>query len=158
MPMSINDNVGQPIKRAASVQEQRSGTKKLQWWFRIVGGFYVLVSLMNLYGVFVNPPFYAQILPYAASEAVLRAFTDAWMVFVFEFLGIGLFLLWASRDPLKNVSVVWLIVIIEALRGVLADLIWISRGFNPANYIVWIVIHVAIIVTGILFARQARDK
>ena len=31
--------------------------KKLVWWFRIVGGFYLLLALMNLYFVLLNPNF-----------------------------------------------------------------------------------------------------
>lgn len=131
---------------------------KLKWWFRVVGGFYLLVTIMNLYGLFVNPQLYASVPPYPVTEPVLRAFTDAWMVFVLEFMGIGIFLLWASRDPLKHSDVVWLIVLVEALRGVVADMLWISRGYSATSYIPWIVIHLIIIVTGILFVRQTSTQ
>ena len=28
--------------------------KKLTWWMRLVGSFYTLLTLMNLYGLFIN--------------------------------------------------------------------------------------------------------
>jgi hypothetical protein len=51
---------------------------------------------------------------------------------------------------------VWLIVWLELQHGVVDDVYLIANGFNAAEYISFIVIHVIIIVTGVLFARQAR--
>ncbi len=73
--------------------------KKLKWWFIIVGAFYLLLGLMNLYGMFVNHAFFANNLPYPADAAVVKAFVDGWSPFAFEVVGLGTFMLWAARNP-----------------------------------------------------------
>lgn len=132
--------------------------KKLTWWFRIVGGFYLLLALMNLYSTFVDPALFAGSLPYPADTAVVQAFVDGWSPFAFEILGLATFMLWASRNPAKYLGAVWLIVWLELLHGVVDDIYLIARGFDAASYIVFIVIHLIIIVTGVLFARQAQAE
>ncbi len=131
---------------------------KLKWWFRIVGAFYLLLALLNLYGMFVNPDFFKGTIPYSADGLVVRAFMDGWSPFAFEIVGIGTFMLWASRNPRRYLGAVWLLVWLELLHGVVDDLFLISRGYSAAGYIVFIAVHLAIIVTGILFARQAEAE
>jgi hypothetical protein len=128
--------------------------KKLTWWFRIVGGFYLLLAIMNLYGTFVNQDFFKQALPYADNELAVKAFVIGWSPFMFEVVGLGTFMLWASRDAGKYRAAVWLIVWLELLHGVVDDVYLIANGFNAAEYIPFIVIHVIIIVTGVRFARE----
>jgi hypothetical protein len=50
-------------------------------------------------------------------------------------LGIGTFLLWASRNPLKRLSIVWLAVWLEFTHGALDDLYLIVRGYDAVSYI-----------------------
>lgn len=130
--------------------------KQMQWWMRIVGGFYLLLTLMNLWGLFLNPAFFQQNLPphFAADTLAVRAFSDAWMVFVFELGAIGLALLYGARNPAGNKILVLLVVLAELFRGVLADAIWIGRGYSAASYGVFIVIHLLIIVSGIWLVRR----
>jgi hypothetical protein len=129
--------------------------KKLTWWFRIVGGFYLLLAIMNLYGVLINPQFFAGELGFTDNAAVM-AFVDGWSPFAFEVLGLGTFMLWASRKADKYIGAVWLIVWLELLHGVLDDIYLIARGYSAAGYAAFIVIHLIIIVTGIWAARQAQ--
>ena len=133
---------------------------KLQWWFRIYGAFYVLLGLGNLYITLLNPQGMADSLPAAMAKnpLVVQAFSDAWSPFAFDVFGIGLFLLWASRHPLKYISVVWFAVWLEFLHGSLDDLFLISRGYDVSTYIVFGIVHLVIIVTGIVFARQASAQ
>lgn len=128
--------------------------KKLTWWFRIVGGFYLLLAVMNMYGTFVNPAFFAQNFPFPAEPAVVKAFVIGWSPFAFEILGLATFMLLASRDASRYVGAVWLIIWLELLHGVVDDVYLIANGFNAGEYIPFIVIHVIIIVTGIAFARE----
>ncbi|MBE2240851.1 MAG: hypothetical protein IAE81_23905 [Caldilineaceae bacterium] len=65
--------------------------KKLKWWFRIVGVFYLLLALMNMYFV-------------------------------------------------------------------LFDLYLIAHGYDAIGYTIFIIIHIAIIVTGVLAARAAEAE
>lgn len=132
---------------------------KLKWWFRIVGGFYLLLTLMNLYGLFLgNGQMYADMLPAPMNADPLagQAFADAWLVFVFELGVLGAMSLVASRDPSKNRIMAWVIIWAEVFRGILADVIWITRGYDAGSYSAFIAIHLVIILTGIVFLRQAK--
>lgn len=132
--------------------------RKLTWWFRIVGGFYLLLAVMNLYGTFVDPAYFKQVLPFADTDLAVRAFVIGWSPFAFEILGLGTFMLWASRRAGQHVSAVWLIVWLELLHGIVDDLYLIANGFNAGEYLPFIAIHVIIIVTGIVFARQVQAQ
>ncbi|MBI5876149.1 MAG: BphX family protein [Chloroflexi bacterium] len=129
---------------------------RLKWWFRLYGAFYLLLGAMNMYGTFVDPSFFAQTLPYPAPADVVKAFVDGWSPFAFEIVGIGTFLLWASRNPRRYVGTVWLAVWLELWHGIVGDLYLIAKGFDAASYIVFIVIHLVIIATGVMFAQQVE--
>lgn len=132
---------------------------KLKWWFRIVGGFYLLLALMNMYFTFSgNLAMVRDTIPFPVDDFGVQAFIDGWSPFAFEILGIATFMLWASRDPLKYLGAVWLLVWLELLHGVVDDVYLIARGYDAASYIVFIVIHLSIIVTGVMFAREASAK
>ena len=113
---------------------------------------------MNMYGMFVNPAFFAGNLPYPADAAVVKAFVDGWSPFAFEVVGLGTFMLWAARNPRKYLGAVWLIVWLELLHGVVDDIYLIANGFSAGGYIPFIAIHLIIIITGVLFARQAEAE
>lgn len=132
--------------------------KKITWWFRIVGAFYLLLGVANMYGTFVNPSFFAANLPYPADASVVKAFIDGWSPFAFEIVGLATFMLWASRKPRKYLGAVWLIIWLELLHGIVDDLYLIANGFSAGGYIAFIAIHLVIIVTGILFVRQAEAE
>lgn len=131
--------------------------KSLQWWMRIVGGFYFLLTVMNLYGLFINLDFFRSNLPAPMNTDTLAvtSFMDAWMVFVFELGSIALVLLYFSKDPLANKGLIWLVIIAEIFRGIVCDALWITRGYEAASYLVFIGIHAIIIVTGVIFLRKA---
>lgn len=134
---------------------------KLKWWFRIVGLFYLLLTLMNLYVLFLGGgQLFADTLPAPLNTDALavRAFSDAWMVFVFELGVLGAMALVASRDPAKNRIMAWVIIWAEVFRGILADAIWITRGYDAGSYSGFIVIHLVIVATGIMFLRQAKAE
>ncbi len=132
--------------------------KKLTWWFRIVGAFYLLLGIMNMYGMFINPAFFAGNLPYPAEPAVAKAFVHGWSPFAFEIVGLATFMLWASRNPRRYLGAVWLLVWLEFLHGVLDDLYLIANGFSAGFYTAFIVVHLIIIVTGVLAARAAETE
>lgn len=127
---------------------------------RIVGVFYLLLTLMNLWGLFLDPPFFAENLPepFASDQLAVRAFTDAWMVFIFELGVLGAMLVYGSRNPAVNKILVLTVVFAEVFRGIVADAIWITRGYAASSYIPFIVIHLLIIITGWLFVRNASPS
>lgn len=119
--------------------------KKLKWWFLILGMWYLLLSLMNLYMMFLGGEQGQKLLidsiPFPANEWVVRAFVDGWSPFLFDMIGIATFCLWASRSPRKYLGAVWLIVWLELLHGILDDMFLIARGYDAASYIGFSFIH-----------------
>jgi hypothetical protein len=134
--------------------------KKLKWWFILVGAFYSLLALMNLYFVLIDPAFAGTMttFPFPTTADTIQAFVDGWSPFAFEVFGLGTFMLWASRNPRRYLGAVWLLVWLEFTHGVLDDIYLIARGYDAVGYLVFIAIHLAIIVTGVLFARQAEAE
>ena len=133
--------------------------KKLQWWFRIIGVWYLLLTLMNIYMMFLSDKqMLIDNLPYAADEWVVRAFIDGWSPFLFEIFGIATFALWASRKPAKYASAALLLVWLEFTHGVLDDIFLIARGYDAAGYSGFIIIHLIIIMTGFVFAREVTAE
>ena len=134
---------------------------KLRWWFRVIGTFYLLLTAMNLFNLFfTNGQMFSDTLPapFRSDASAVRTFTDAWMVFVFELGVLGAMSWVASRDPMKNQIMAWVIIWAEVFRGIVADAIWITRGYAVSSYAVFIVIHIIIIVTGFLFIRQMQAE
>lgn len=134
--------------------------KRLTWWFRIVGGFYLLLAAMNLYFVLINPSGMTSMgsYPFPITPDTAQAFVDGWSPFAFELVGIATFMLWASFNPRRYLGAVWLLVWLEFTHGVLDDIYLIWRGYDMVGYLVFIAIHLAIIVTGVLFVRQAEAE
>jgi hypothetical protein len=134
--------------------------KKLTWWFRIVGGFYLLLAVMNLYFVLINPSFAGEMVafPFPTTTDTIMAFVDGWSPFAFEVFGIATFMLWASFNPRRYLGAVWLLVWLEFTHGVLDDIYLIWRGYDTVGYLIFIAIHLIIIVTGVIFVRQAEAE
>ena len=130
--------------------------KKTKWWLRIVGAFYLLLTALNAYYFFFNQQGYRDILPFRADDIAIRAFIDAWMVFIFELAVLGVMALYASRNPGQGRILVITIILAEIFRGAVADAIWIYRGYSAAEYVPFIFVHLIIVVTGIIFLRQER--
>lgn len=133
--------------------------KKLTWWFRLVGVWYLLLVLMNVYMMFLGDPQYlSSNIPFPTDEWALRAFVDGWSPFLFEMAGIATFALWASRKPAKYASAAILLVWLEFTHGVLDDIFLIARGYEAGGYIAFIVIHLLIIATGIWAVRRTEAE
>lgn len=132
--------------------------KSIKWWFRIVGVFYLLLAMMNLYFVLIDQSLIATstTFPFPETSDTIQAFIDGWSPFAFEIFGLATFMLWASRNPSRYLGAVWLIVWLELMHGVLDDIYLISRGYDPVSYTIFIIIHLIIIITGILFVQKAE--
>lgn len=132
--------------------------KKLQWWFRIVGIFYLLLTAVNLYAIFINTQFLKLDIPFPVDDTGFRITLDFWLTFVLDLLVIGAFLLWASRNPLKYLNLAWLVLWLEVIRGVADDFYLVARGYSASFYTGFTVIHIIVIVTGFIFIRQASAQ
>jgi len=132
---------------------------RLKWWFRAVGALYVFLGI----GFF--PPLNAERLPLMlpgfdapVGGVAYNALLDFSLMFGLEILVVGLFLIAASRDPLRFVPLVWLVVALEAVRGVLDDIYMIARGYDTAFYIGFIIVHLVVIGTGVALVRQVEAE
>ena len=129
---------------------------RLRWWFRIVGAFYLLLALMNLYVMFFTDG--QAVLagsPFPVNALTVRVATDYWSSSAFGLLGAGLFLLWAARAPERYVTVARYAAWLELTMWGAYDVFALARGYDPASYGAFGVIHLIIIVTGFWFARPA---
>lgn len=118
-----------------------------------------------LLGIGFIPPLNEARLPFMLSidvpttSIVYTSLIDWMFAFGLDMLVIGGFLLYASRNPASHINLVWLIVWLEAIRGVLGDIYYISRGiYSTPFFIGFIIVHLVIIGTGVLFVRQAQAE
>ena len=127
---------------------------KTKWWLRIVGAFYVLLALASCWVLFINPQLFGAMFPFSANTLSMRAFSDAWLIFVLEMGVLGVIMIYASREPARNGILVLTVSVLELIRGAGGDLLWISRGWPTANYIPFMIVHLIIAGTGLFFLRQ----
>jgi hypothetical protein len=133
--------------------------KKLQWWFRIVGAIYVLLGIGFVPAL--NAGRLSMILPgfdAPIGGVAYRGLLDFSFMFGLDLLVTGLYLLYASREPQRHISIVWLVVALEFVRGILDDIYMIASGYAAPFYLGFIVLHTLIIITGVMFARQAQAQ
>jgi hypothetical protein len=70
----------------------------------------------------------------------------------------------ASRIPEQVRVLVWTIIAIELARGIANDVYMIARGYDVTVFIIWIVIHTLVILTGLLalgrtgFVARGSDR
>ena len=131
---------------------------KLTWWMRIVGAFYLLQFVMM---VFVRAPISAvgpkgALELASAGDPLARFLVDTWIAFGLEVGVIGAGLVMASRMADQARTLVWTVIVIEAVKGPAYDIYMIVQGYNVTAFVVWIVIHSAIIATGIYSLRRTQ--
>lgn len=127
---------------------------KLKWWLRAVGIFYLFLTVVNLYAIFINKQFLKLDIPFHVDEAGFRITLDFWLTFVLDLLVMGTYMLWASRRPLKHLNLVWLVIWLEAVRGVADDFYLVARGYSAPFYTGFTVVHLVVIITGLVFLKQ----
>lgn len=127
---------------------------KTTWWLRLVGGFYLLLALTSLRVLFVDPQMFGAMNPFADDAQALRAFADAWLIFVLEMGVLGVIMLYYARDSAYNRILVLTVALLELVRGAGGDLLWMTRGFPAPNYIPFMIVHLIIAGTGLFFLRR----
>ncbi|MBI4187091.1 MAG: BphX family protein [Chloroflexi bacterium] len=132
---------------------------RLKWWFRVVGVIYVLLGVGFI--PFINAARLGVMLPGFDAPirgVAYRGLLDFSFMFGLDLLVIGAFLLFSSRNPLRYIPLVWLIVALEIVRGIFDDIYMIARGYFAPFYIGFILLHLVIIVTGVVFTRRAKAE
>lgn len=128
--------------------------QKTKWWLIVVGSLYLLLGGMSLWVLFIKPQTFGEMFLFASDNNSIRAFSDAWLIFVLEMLVLGGVMLYASREPAQNKILVITVAILELFRGAGGDLLWMSRGWRAENYLPFMILHIVIAVTGLMFVRQ----
>ena len=138
----------------------------LRWWLRIVGVFYVLQFVLN---AIVHAPI-STVGPQdaldlaSAGDPLAKFLVDTWVTFGLEIGAIGVALVVASRIPEQAKVLVWTIIAIELARGIANDVYMIARGYDVTVFMIWIVIHTVVILTGLLalgrtgFVARVSDR
>jgi BphX-like protein len=132
---------------------------KLKWWMRIVGVFYLVQFVVM---VVVKAPIRTlapeNTLELASTgDRIAMLLVDTWIAFGIEVGVIGAALLLASRVPERAKVLAWTVIGIELLKGPPYDIYMMTRGYDSTVFIVWIVVHSIVILTGILALRSARQ-
>lgn len=127
---------------------------------RIIGVFYLLQFVM---AAIVRAPVRAfgpegTLSLEAAGDPMARFLVDTWVGFGLESAAIGAGLLFASRSASVAKTLVWTVIAIEVTKGIIFDIYMIMRGYDAGGFIVWIIIHSIIIVTGLIALRKARTS
>jgi hypothetical protein len=131
---------------------------KTKWWLRLVGGFYLLLALGSIWALFINPRVFGTMFPFANDSLSIRAFSDAWLIFVLEMTVLGGVMLYAAQQPARSGILVLAVAILELVRGAGGDILWMTRGWPTAYYIPFMIVHLIIGATGIIFLRQESAK
>lgn len=128
-------------------------------WMRVIGAFY-LVQFVAM--VFAHAPIRTfgpegALAAAAAGEPTAEFLVDTWTTFGIEVGAVGIALVAAAARPRYAWGVAATVVGIEATRGILNDLIFVTRGIEVAGYLVWIAIHSVVITTGLVAMRQSSS-
>lgn len=129
--------------------------KSLKWWMRVVGSFYILLFIMA--SILQLPPktmLAGEGITYQIDNFAHRLLVDTWVMFGLELGVIGVALWFASRNPAQNRFFVWVVIGLEVVRGIVDDIYMLIRGYDPAFYIGWIIVHTIIIAWAYYGLRQ----
>ena len=128
-----------------------------KWWMRAVGSLYLLLFVV---AAIVKAPIReegpAGVLDLAArGGAVARFVVDTWVTLGLEFGAVGVALLVASRAAERARALVGTVCAME-MAGMMADVYKLARGYDPRAPMTWLVLHTAIIATGVWAMRESR--
>lgn len=123
--------------------------RKTRWWLRIVGVFYLALVLMNVIGASVSDSLIRDVIPFEVDDAGVRAFLDAWMVFILALGAMAVAALYASTRVERAEMLVVALVVGELSFGVVGDLWFIARGYSVAAYVPFAVLHLVIAGVGL---------
>jgi hypothetical protein len=136
--------------------------KQLSLWMKVVGALYVVNALL-LVATYLIPAIgeasvEARVAGADPSNPLYAFALDTWLMFGLELLVVGVALWIASRAAWANRILAVTVIALELIRGIVDDLIWIASGYPSASYVGWILLHTAIILTGILVLRRAHAE
>lgn len=135
-------------------------TGRLRRWMQITAAFYLAQFVLL---VFARAPIRTfgpkGTLDLASrGDELARFVVDTWTTFGLEILTVGAVLILATRRGQLALGSIYTVLGIEITRGIIADVYEIVRGEHVAGYLVWLVIHSTVLLTGVLCLRDARRR
>lgn len=131
--------------------------KTLAWWFRIVGLIYLALGVTFIPSI--NSGRVETLVPGfdgAVGGPAWNGFVDYLFMFGLEEIVLGAFLIAvASMRPARYAPLVWLLVAFSVIRGIGHDLYMIASGYSIITNLVFVALHGAIIVSGVIIVRRA---
>ncbi len=129
----------------------------LKIWMRAVGVLYLVLALPNL--LLLVDPAGGLALKYpdlglAPFSPVGRELGETWAMYGLDLAVIGVALLVFSRRPAAHVGLIWTVIGLDVVRGVADDIYDLARGGSVAFYVAFIVLHLAVVVTGVMLLRR----
>jgi BphX-like len=129
---------------------------ELTWWLRAVGVLYLFMAVVSI-GPRIpikaeGPP--GVLARAAEGDPVARFVLDTWTMVGLYLGAVGISLLIASWHATRAAGLVWMVIALELLGGIGTDVYKLARGYKRAAPTVWIVIHTAVIVTGLMALGQ----
>ena len=96
--------------------------------------------------------------PFPVEALTVQVATDYWSVSVFILLGSALFLLWASRDAGAYINVARYVAWLELMGFGAYVLYSLLRGYEPAGYVAFGIVHLLISRPGSILRVRLRPK
>ena len=94
----------------------------------------------------------------AAGDPTARFAVDTWVTLGLLLGVIGSGLLMCSRAPERSMALVWTVIGGELAWGIGSDIYKIVRGYAATLPVIWILIHLMIIFTGLYSLRSSTDR
>ena len=125
--------------------------KKIRWWLRIVGCWYLLMVVVFFSGVIVSPEVFPT---FWGPSPRLSGFP-----MTLTYLTLGLLMLYFSRNPARASVLMLAVALIELVAWVSFDIVGSIRyGFELSGPgIVWLFTHCAIGISGLLFYKRSAS-
>jgi hypothetical protein len=95
---------------------------------------------------------------YTPDEVTVKALVHTFLPSSLAFVVLGALLLYYSRQPARAGILVLTVTLLELLTWVPYDVIWFMIGLPVAPGIAFLIIHLLIGITGVLFLRQTAAQ
>jgi len=133
--------------------------KKLTWWLWIAGALYLLLGVSNVIYMIIDPSFVAAgMVPvsYTSDAVTITSLVHTWLPSSLSFAVLGVLMFYYARQPIQARLLVLIVALLELLVWVPYDVVWFAVGLPVAPAIPFMLAHLILGVTGILFLRQTQ--
>lgn len=132
---------------------------KLKWWFRVVGGFYLLIGVPTVYFALFNPQALAASYGAITDELAVRVIAATNLTVGLGVVALGVMMFIAVREPGRVRFFVLTIAMLEFFQWIPYNVFALLHRTSPASAAIpLLVLHVLFGITGIAFLRQTKAE